>query len=158
MFYSYNPVKLIHGSGSLKRAASEIPTGAQLTVLHGASHLSYPEAIKIISAWPSTATKYIRAPSHEPTLASIELILNQIPCETNFIVGIGGGSVMDTTKAVAACFGNKITPRELNFSSSTALQNTTQFGLVSTRPGSGSELNNSFVLTDEQTKVKEPLI
>ena len=155
MFYNYNPVKLIHGKASLQQAASELPTNSRVAIVHGATlerHAS--EVMETINTWAPSRVVRIRMDSGEPTEASLDALVRAIPSETTFIIGIGGGSVMDSTKGAAVCFGNRLSAAELKTSSPMSWQETTRFGLVSTRPGSGSELNNAFVLMDELNKFK----
>jgi NADP-dependent alcohol dehydrogenase len=61
---------------------------------------------------------------------------------------------MDATKAVAVCYGNRLSAAQQKISPPEFWRETTKFGLVSTRPGSGSELNNAFVIMDEESKFK----
>lgn len=155
MFYNYNPVKLIHGEGALQRAPAEIPAGSQVVIVHGATLERYfSPVIKTLDTWAPSRICRIRVDSGEPTEASVDAIAQQIPPETNFIIGIGGGSVMDSTKATAVCFGNRLKAADMKRSSPMSWHKTTKFGLVSTRPGSGSELNNAFVVMDKELKFK----
>lgn len=155
MFYNYNPVKLIHGEGSLQRAIAEIPADCRITVLHGTTLERHSlQVMETLATWASSGAVRIRIDPGEPTEASIDALLRQIPPETTLIVGIGGGSVMDSTKAAAVCLGNQLNAAALKTSAPMSWRATTKFGLVSTRPGSGTELNNAFVLMDEGSKFK----
>lgn len=155
MFYNYNPVKLIHGEGAFQRAIPEVPAGSRIAVLYGSALDRHSvEDMATLATWVSSGAVLIRMDSFEPTESSIDGLVAQVPQEITFIVGIGGGSVMDSTKALAVCFGNKLKAAELKTTGPMSWQNTTRFGLVSTRPGSGSELNNAFVLMDQGSNYK----
>jgi NADP-dependent alcohol dehydrogenase len=155
MFYNYNPVKLIHGKNSIQRAITELPTNSIIAVLHGATlERIGSEVIDTISTLAPSRVVWIRMDSGEPTEASLDALVSAIPSGTTFLMGIGGGSVMDSTKGAAVCLGNKLNAAELKTSSPMSWNKTMKFGLVSTRPGSGSELNNAFVVMDELTRYK----
>lgn len=155
MFYNYNPIKLIHGEGALQRASMEISENESVAIIHGATlEMHAVEARRLLGVLSSPTASWIRINPDEPTEESINDLIRKIPTGTTLILGIGGGSVMDSTKATAVCYGNGISPAELKNSSNALWKNTTKFGLVATRPGTGSEFNNAFVLMDASTKFK----
>lgn len=154
-FYFYNPVKLIHGKDSLKRMIHEIPDGAVLAIIHGNTLLHHKDLLHYLEGLPKcTSVDFYKYPESEPTEAIVDELISKLKYGTNFIIGIGGGSVMDATKAVAVAYGNKIEASTLKNKNPMDLGSSLKFGLVATKPGSGSELNNAYVLMDEGDHLK----
>lgn len=149
-FYNFNPIKLIHGVGALDKTVHEIPQQTTLAIIHSTTLSKYPMVRTFFSGIDKCINvDFYETNCQEPTQSDVNKLLDQLNQNTNFIIGIGGGSVMDITKAVAVCFGNKLNACELKDRSPMLLNKTTKFGLISTKPGSGSELNNAYVLKDD---------
>jgi len=154
-FYFYNPVKLIHGKDSFKRMSYEIPDGAHLAVIHGNTLSYFKDLTQYIASLSKCASvEFYKCAESEPTEVMIDELKSQLKDGTNFILGVGGGSVMDATKAVAVAYGNKIEVGALKNKNPMDLSSALKFGLVATKPGSGSELNNAYVLMDGDDRLK----
>ncbi len=154
-FYFYNPIKLIHGKDSLSRMINELADGIVLAVIYGDTLSNHKDPLSYIANLPKCSrVDLYKCAQSEPTEAMIDGLVSRLRGDTNFILGVGGGSVMDTTKAVAVAYGNKIEARALKNKTPMELGAATKFGLVATKPGSGSELNNAYVLMDEDDHFK----
>lgn len=154
-FYNFNPIKLIHGAGALDKTVHEIPQQTRLAVIHSKTLGKYPMARTFFSGIDKClSVEFYETNSQEPTQSDVNSLLDKLNQNTDLIIGIGGGSVMDITKALAVCFGNKINASELKDISPMLLNKTTKFGLISTKPGSGAELNNAYVLKDDVDQFK----
>lgn len=75
----------------------------------------------------------------------------------DFILAVGGGSVIDTAKAIAHSLANPGTPLWDFWSGKARLTKTTPLGVVLTIPAAGSEMSNSAVLTNAALTVKRGL-
>ncbi|MCK4394517.1 iron-containing alcohol dehydrogenase [Candidatus Bipolaricaulota bacterium] len=70
------------------------------------------------------------------------------------VIGVGGGSPLDTSKAAAICYANGVED-VLELINSTKIQNkTVPTIMVPTTAGTGTELNFWAVITDKKTKEK----
>ena len=69
----------------------------------------------------------------------------------DFVLAVGGGSVIDSAKAIAMGVATKTDPGQLA-STGTKLDTSLPVGTVLTLAASGSESSNSCVLTNEETK------
>lgn len=80
-------------------------------------------------------------------------------CRAQFLIGVGGGSVMDATKATAWLAANRITEAERLFTGELR-QPPLPFALIGTTAGTGSEVSAVAVLTEDNSgrkrSVKSP--
>ena len=75
----------------------------------------------------------------------------------DFIVALGGGSVIDTSKAVAHGTANPDTDIWEFWSKKQTVKKSLPVGVVLTLAAAGSETSDSAVLTNEETKIKRGL-
>ena len=90
----------------------------------------------------------------DPTVASVEAALQALRAgEHDCVVGIGGGSSIDTAKMVAVLARHEATPRSLRFPH---VQDAPGLPIVAvpTTAGTGSEATRVTVITDEATDEK----
>ena len=77
--------------------------------------------------------------------------------EADMILAVGGGSSIDTAKAIAVGAANKDTDIWDFWTRKAVPQKTLPVGVVLTLPAAGSETSDSAVLTDEETMTKRGL-
>lgn len=75
----------------------------------------------------------------------------------DFVLAVGGGSVIDTAKAVAHGVSNSDTDIWEFWSRKKVVEKSMPVGVVLTLAAAGSETSDSAVLTDEDTKIKRGL-
>ncbi len=80
-----------------------------------------------------------------------------IAMDADFILAVGGGSVIDTAKAIAHGAANPGTDIWEFWMGRAKLERTIPVGVVLTIPAAGSETSDSAVLTDMDTKMKRGL-
>lgn len=93
---------------------------------------------------------YYEMPTGEPTFAMLEQVLAHMDTH-DAVVAIGGGSVIDMAKAVAALARNKTVPFE---QLRTQAVERVPFIAIPTTAGTGSEATKVAVLTDEAAQKK----
>ena len=86
-----------------------------------------------------------------------EAIREGFAANVNFVLAVGGGSVIDTAKAVAHGIANPGTDIWDIWTGKEELTKTMSFGAVLTIPAAGSETSDSAVLTNEDTGQKRGL-
>ena len=100
------PQRIIFGEGAAGKTGELVKDwGRQALVVAGASEVVIaPVLISLKDAGLSYETIRVR---YEPTLASVEAALEQARrIDADMVLGVGGGSAMDTAKAVAALLAN----------------------------------------------------
>ncbi|MEN6532985.1 MAG: iron-containing alcohol dehydrogenase [Bryobacteraceae bacterium] len=157
--FSYrNPVKILFGKGQIASIAGEIPADAKVLVTYGGGSIKkngvYDQVKAALEGRQWLEFGGIEPnPRYETCMRAAELIRQ---AEVDFLLAVGGGSVLDGTKfiAVAACFklGDPWDVPARGAEVEAALP----LGCVLTLPATGSEMNNFAVITRESTREKLP--
>ena len=160
-FSFYNPIKLVFGKGSLNKIGDEAKVYGKKALL-----VTYPGAP--FSDFVSCATKRLDDAGLE-TLVFDEVEVNPLASTVkrgadlatkencDLIIGIGGGSAMDTAKGIAfmANKEGEVFDYILGKRTGTGALPSIQ---VTTTAGTGSEGNWTAVFTDDETLEKKGLL
>lgn len=118
------------------------------------------DAIEQKLAKASIETKVIEGISDEPTTQKISESASVLESfQPDWVIGIGGGSVMDAAKAMWVFYEHP----ELTFEDATKpfelprLRGKAKFIGIPTTSGSASEISNLSVVTDAETNIKYPM-
>ncbi len=84
-------------------------------------------------------------------------VCKAIEFQADMIIGIGGGSAIDTAKAIAHGAANEGTDLWDLWTGNARLRTSLPIGAILTIPASGSEMSDSAVLTDEAARSKRNL-
>ncbi len=154
-FELYNPTKLIFGTESYLRISHEIPKGAKILMTYGGGSIKsngvYDQVLAQLKDFQVLEFGGIEA---NPTFETLSKALDIIRSEgITFLLAVGGGSVIDGTKflAAAAYFeGDSWDILKKGIRVSKAMP----FGTVLTLPATGSEMNSGAVITRKETGEK----
>lgn len=157
--FSYqNPVKILFGKGQIASIAGEIPAGAKILVTYGSGSIKkngvYEQVKAALEGRQWIEFGGIEAnPRYETCMKAADLAREEA---VDFLLAVGGGSVLDGTKflAVAACY-KKGDPWNIVARGATP-DAALPIGCVLTLPATGSEMNCFSVITREATKEKLP--
>jgi NADP-dependent alcohol dehydrogenase len=155
-FSFYNPTKILFGKGRIADLAKEIPAGQRVLITYGGgSALKNGTMAEVREALKHAVVTEFGGiepnPSYETLMGAVALARDT---KTEFILAVGGGSVMDGTKFIAAAVpftGND--PWDLVIRKA-AVQSALPFGTVLTLPATGSEMNSGAVITLKATGAK----
>lgn len=156
----YQPGVLNYGAGSLDKLAGDIQPYHLKKILV----LSLPEVVpqleRLFNAFQKDGTEVVTDTSiaSEPTNADFKRILNWAKKEApDGVIGIGGGSVMDVAKLLAAQVNNTQSLEEI-----TGINKLKRRDLllvcVPTTSGTGSEVSPNAILLDEKDGQKKGII
>jgi len=155
-FSQVNPVKIIFGKGMIKEITNEIPKDSKVLVLYGGGSIKkngvYDQAVKALEGFEWHEFSGIEPnPHYETCMKAVALIREK---GINFLLAVGGGSVLDATKFIsaAACF-EEGDPWAI-LSKRAAIKKALPFGDILTLPATGSEMNNGAVITRAETQEK----
>jgi len=154
-FAFYNPVKILFGKGQIANIAAEIPTEAKILVIYGGGSIKtngvYEQVKTALGGRNFLEFGGIEANPHLETLMkAVELIRTE---GIDFLLAVGGGSVVDGTKFIAAAVPFEGDPWDI-LAKQAVVKAALPFGAVLTLPATGSEMNTNSVVTKWATQEK----
>ncbi|WP_298611209.1 iron-containing alcohol dehydrogenase [uncultured Odoribacter sp.] len=155
-FVFQNPTKLIFGKGMIAHLSKEIPQGKRIMVTFGGGSVKkngvyeqVKDALKsfeVVEFWGIEAN-----PTVETLRKAIQLGKEN---KVDFLLAVGGGSVLDGTKLIAAGLLYEGDAWELVLKGRSA--SAVPMGTVLTLPATGSEMNSGAVISRKETAEKYP--
>ncbi|MDD4241583.1 MAG: iron-containing alcohol dehydrogenase [Smithellaceae bacterium] len=158
-FKFYNPTKIIFGEGTIKEIAGEIPKEAKVLLTYGGGSIKRNGVFDAVQSALSGRTVdefggIEPNPTYETLMRAVEMIRKS---GHDYLLAVGGGSVIDGTKFVSAAVPYEGDPWEIVQSYGAKIKKSLPFGAVLTLPASGSEMNNGAVITNRALNAKLPL-
>ena len=157
-FELYNPTNLVFGKGQIEKLATLVPQGAKILMTYGGGSIFkngiHAQVIENLKGFEIVEFGGIEANPHFETLMKAVAVVKEQ--NIDFILAVGGGSVIDGTKFISAAAkfeGNPIDILQKRLLIKD-LSNVIPFGTILTLPATGSEMNSGSVVTIESTKEK----
>ncbi|WP_099190157.1 iron-containing alcohol dehydrogenase [Tepidibacter mesophilus] len=160
-FYYYNPTELIFGKDSISKIKDHIPKTAEKVLLHyGRDSIKksglYDQVMDILN---NNNIEVIELSGVTPN-PKLSLVKEGIKlCKDNnidFILAVGGGSVIDSSKAIAAGIYYEGDVWDL-FAKDIEITKAMPIGVILTIPATGSESSSATIITNETTLQKQGL-
>jgi NADP-dependent alcohol dehydrogenase len=157
-FELYNPTNLIFGKNQIEKLANQIPVNSKILLAYGGGSIFqngiYNSIIQQLKGFEIVEFGGIEPNPHYETLMKAVTIVREQ--NINFILAVGGGSVIDGVKFISAAVhfdGDpmNILKKRILF---TDVSKVIPFGTVLTIPATGSEMNSGAVVTIEATQEK----
>jgi len=155
-FNYYNPTEIVFGKNRLNELDKLIPENAKVLVLFGGgsvkrfgtldkvkSSLGEREVIEFGGIEPN--------PQFDTLMKAVEIVRSE---KIDFLLAVGGGSVMDGTKFISLAAYVESDPQQLlmaGFDAAPAIK-AIPLGCVVTLPATGSEMNTFGVITYQHQK------
>ncbi|MEA5556726.1 iron-containing alcohol dehydrogenase [Nodularia spumigena] len=154
-FVFYNPVKILFGKGQIANIAAEIPADAKILLIYGGGSIKsngvYDQVKSALAGRNITEFGGIEPNPHlETLLKAVELVRKE---GIDFLLAVGGGSVLDGTKFIAAAVPFVGDPWDI-LAKQAPVTAAIPFGTVLTLPATGSEMNTNSVVTKWETQEK----
>ncbi|MDE1514082.1 MULTISPECIES: iron-containing alcohol dehydrogenase [Vibrio] len=156
MHFSYvNPTKIHFGQGQIAQIGQEIPKESKVLVLYGGGSIKrngvYDQVVAALSEhqWVEFAGVEPN-PTKETLDKAVQIVKQQ---SVNFILAVGGGSVIDGSKYVAAAAFYAGDGWDI-LTGHHIVQQATPIGAILTLPATGSESNTGAVITKAETQDK----
>lgn len=158
-FDFYNPTRILFGKDRLAGIDQLVPSDAKVLITYGGGSAKKSGLIDQVKTVLGNRKVYEFGgiepnPRYETLIKAVEIIRNE---SIEFLLAVGGGSVIDGTKFITLASYYEGDPRDLlkyGFRPITAdvVKKTVPFGTVLTLPATGSEMNSGAVISYEHGK------
>lgn len=155
-FELYNPTKLIFGKNQYEKLKTEIPKNASVLMTYGGGSIMkngvYNQVTTALEGYNIIEFGGIEAnPTFETLMQAVAIVKDK---NIDFILAVGGGSVIDGTKFIAAAANYEGQNAWDILSKGAKVKTAVPFGTVLTLPATGSEMNSGAVISKKETNEK----
>ncbi|MBV8253584.1 MAG: iron-containing alcohol dehydrogenase [Chitinophaga sp.] len=155
-FELYNPTSLVFGKGQISKLKTLVPADAKVLLLYGGGSIFkngvYDQVMEALTGFDITEFGGVEPNPHYETLMKAVTVVREKGL--NFILAVGGGSVIDGAKFVSAAVKFDGNPIDILQKQIRIVDNIVPFGSVLTLPATGSEMNSGSVITIKGTHEK----
>jgi NADP-dependent alcohol dehydrogenase len=157
-FEFHNPVKILFGKGQIAKLSEEIGRDRKILLTYGGGSIFgngvYRQVRDALEGYDILEFGGIEPnPMYETLMKAVDLIKNE---QIDFLLAVGGGSVLDGTKFIAAA-AKWEEGDPWDFVTGKSRRNISvavPLGTVLTLPATGSEMNDTAVISRGNTKEK----
>jgi NADP-dependent alcohol dehydrogenase len=155
-FTFYNPTRIVFGKGMIAELATLIPRGQKILMTYGGGSIKrngvYDQVMAALKAHDVTEFGGIEPNPRYETLMKAVALAKETGAE--FLLAVGGGSVLDGTKFIAAAIPWEDGDPWRILSEQAEVREALPVGSVLTLPATGSESNGNAVISRESTQEK----
>ncbi|MDR0588161.1 MAG: iron-containing alcohol dehydrogenase [Burkholderiales bacterium] len=156
VFTYHNPTQIFFGKGQINAARRAIPEKNRVLVLYGGGSVKKNNVLDQVRA---ALNKHTFAefggiepnPSYETLMSAVELARRE---KSDYILAVGGGSVIDGAKFVAAAVPFKGADPWSIIEKHTPISKALPISCVLTLPGTGTESNGNLVISHKEKGIK----
>ncbi|MBT9508585.1 iron-containing alcohol dehydrogenase [Rhodoferax sp.] len=157
-FDFHNPTQIVFGKNRIADIGKLVPADAKVLILVGGASAektgTLGEVREALGARPNSTFNGIEPnPSFETVMKAVEQVREG---DFNFLLAVGGGSVIDAAKFIAAAVPFEGDPWTILLKRGSNIKSALPFGTVLTLPATGSEMNNGSVITRRDIGAKLP--
>ncbi|PMU22501.1 MULTISPECIES: iron-containing alcohol dehydrogenase [unclassified Pseudomonas] len=157
-FDFYNPTRIVFGPDTIARLDDLVPTDARVMVLFGGQSARKTGTLAQVNE--ALGARHVQEfggiepnPSYETLMQAVAQVREQ---QLDFLLAVGGGSVIDGTKFVAAAVGYEGDAWNILETRGAGIRQALPFANVLTLPATGSEMNHNGEVTRRATQAKLP--
>lgn len=155
-FIYHNPVKILFGHDQIPALAQEVPQDKKVMIVYGGgSVIKHGILQRVKGSLKNTLVFEFGGvepnPHYETLMKAVEIVKAE---KIDFLLAVGGGSVIDGTKFIAAAALYENDPWEIITSYGSVVKQALPFGCVLTLAATGSEMNNTAVINRATTQDK----
>lgn len=155
-FELFTPTNYIFGKGQIQKLSKVIPQGSKILLAYGGGSIFkngvHQQVIESLKGYEIVEFGGIEPNPHFETLMkAVEVIKEK---KLDFILAVGGGSVIDGVKFISVAVNFEGNPIDLLQKKAPVTGKPVPFGTVLTLPATGSEMNSSTVVTIAKTQEK----
>lgn len=154
-FEFYNPTRIVFGKDTIKKLDRYINKNFRVLITYGGGSIMrngvYDQVITALGQREIFEFGGIEPnPHYETCMKCVDYIREN---NIDFILAVGGGSVIDATKFISAAYYFEGNAWDI-IASNKKVKKALPFATVLTLPATGSEMNNGSVITLNKTKEK----
>jgi len=152
-----NPVKIVFGRGSIAELPKLIPAEAKVLMTYGGGSIkrtgAYDQVTQALKGRNLAEFSGIEPnPRYETLMKAIEIVRKE---QIDFLLAVGGGSVLDGTKFIAGAVPYRgKDPWDMLTNWARVPTNPLPIGCVMTLPATGSEMNGGAVISRDSVGQK----
>ncbi len=155
-FTFFNPTRIHFGRGQIAAIDAEVPAQARVLLLAGGGSIRkngvHGQVLKALGSRVLFEFFGVEAnPDFDTLMKAVALVRRE---RIDWILAVGGGSVLDGAKFVAAAVPYGGDPWEILVTRGSKLQSALPIGTVLTLPGTGSEANGASVISRRSIREK----
>jgi len=156
-FVLHTPTRILFGQGQIAHLAAEIPADSKVLITFGGGSVKNNGVMdQVYSALQGFDVQEFGGiepnPSYETLMQAVEVVKRE---KITFLLAVGGGSVLDGTKFIAAAAFYPQEPWHILQTGGAEIEQALPIGSVLTLPATGSESNRSAVITRRATHDKQ---
>ncbi|HAX96836.1 MAG TPA: NADH-dependent alcohol dehydrogenase [Prolixibacteraceae bacterium] len=154
-----NPVKIVFGKGQIAKLKDELPVGTKILLIYGSGSIFkngvYDQVAEALVDFDVVEFGGIEPnPTYETSMEAVKVVKRE---KIGFLLSVGGGSVLDATKFIAAAaLYDEGDPRDFlkPEPDKVPVEKALPLGAVLTLPATGSEMNGNSVISIRETTEK----
>lgn len=156
-FNFHNPTKILFGAGRIGDITKEISKNHRVLVTYGGGSIKKNGVLDQVKTALAGYSLLEFAgiepnPSYETLMKAVKLIQSE---KIEYILAVGGGSVIDGSKFIAAAVNFSGDPWDILVKQA-SVESALPFGCILTLPATGSEMNCGAVVTRRSIQAKLP--
>lgn len=155
-FDFYNPTRILFGKGKVAEIEKLVPADARVLILFGGNSAKKNGTVDEVKA--ALGSRHVEEfngiepnPSYETLMKGVQQIKAN---KLDYLLAVGGGSVIDGTKFVAAAVYAEGDAWDILLTRGANVKKALPYGTVLTLPATGSEMNDGAVITRNDIKAK----
>lgn len=155
-FEFHNPTRIVFGKDTIGKLDGLLPSSARVLTLYGGASAKANGTLDQVKA--ALGQRHVQEfsgiepnPSFETLMRAVELVRHD---KLDFLLAVGGGSVIDGTKFVAAAAPFEGDPWSIMENHGRNVTSALPLGSVLTLPATGSEMNNGGVVMRKSIQAK----
>jgi len=155
-FELFNPTKVIFGKNKIETINKYIDVNSKILFVYGGGSIKengiYDKIKLSLKSHHIIEFSGVEAnPKYETLIKAVSLAKQE---KIDFIIAVGGGSVIDGVKFISAAINFEGDSWEMVKNGGADIKNAVPFGTVLTLPATGSEMNSGAVITKEEHQEK----
>ncbi|MDI2091257.1 iron-containing alcohol dehydrogenase [Commensalibacter oyaizuii] len=154
-----NPTRIVFGKQTIQQLDKLIPEASKILIVIGGGSVRKNGTLdEVEQALGKRSFAVFEGIEPNPTFETAMLAVEKIRKENfDFVLGVGGGSVMDACKFIAGAVKYQGDTWDIVLSGGEKITQVIPFGFVPTLPATGSEMNSGGVISRKSTFDKLPI-